>query len=75
MEGKQENSLRRLRLIKDQLLSKKEVATYKTNKNPLNKWKKKCNFDKDLLEDVYFPYHRDLRDYIYKIMINSPDFR
>jgi hypothetical protein len=70
-----QKGLERLRLIRNQLLSKKEPIIYKSNKNHFNKWRKKCNFDKELLEEIYYPHHRDVRDYIYKIMINNPEFK
>ena len=70
-----ENGMKRIRLIRTQLLSKKESIIYKSNKNPLNKWRKHANFDKDIISDMYYPYGKDLREQIYKIMINSPEFR
>jgi acyl-CoA oxidase len=67
--------LKRLELIKNQLASqKKGVIVYKSNKNPLNKWRKKSSLDKEILENLYFPFHKDLRDAVYKIIVSNPEF-
>lgn len=71
-----QRGLERISLIRNQLTSaKKPTISFKSNKNPLNKWRKKSNIDKNLLESLYFPYHKDLRDQVYKIMINNPEFK
>jgi acyl-CoA oxidase len=67
--------MNRIELLKNQLASGKQGIVYKTNKNPLNKWKKKSTIDKDLLDSIYFPHHRELRDAVYKIIINNPEFK
>jgi len=65
----------RIELLKNQLASGKQGIVYKSNKNPLNKFRKKSTIDKELLDQIYFPYHRDLRDAVYKIMISNPEFK
>ena len=68
------SGLRRIQTISNQLASKKESLRNNTAKNPLNKWRKKSNIDLKILEEMYYPYHRDLRDDVYKIMKQNPEF-
>ena len=69
-------ALTRLKMIHKHLTSEKlENFNYKSNKNQYNKWRKKANFDKAILEDIYFPLSRDIRDLTYKIMVSNPEFK
>merc|ERR1711957_605211 len=68
------SGLRRIQTISNQLASKKESLVYNSTKNPLNKWRKKSNIDKKTVEDLYYPYHQDLRDDVYKIIKQNPEF-
>lgn len=68
------SGLRRIEIIRNQLASKKESLIYQSNKNPLNKWRKKSNIDRNLLEEMYYPFHRDLRDAVNKIISQNPEF-
>jgi hypothetical protein len=68
------NGLKRIEIIRNQLASKKESIVFNSAKNPLNKWRKKSNVDKQIIEEMYYPFHRDLRDDVNKIMIQNPEF-
>jgi hypothetical protein len=75
MEKAQTSSgIKRIQTIRNQLASKKESIIFHSAKNPLNKWRKKSCIDKRLIEEMYFPYHRDLRDDVNKIIIQNPEF-
>jgi len=67
--------LKRIELIKNQLNSGETKINYKSNKNPLNKWRKKATVDKELIANLYFPYHRDLIELANKIIMNNPEFQ
>jgi hypothetical protein len=75
MDKEDTNSgLKRIEIIRNQLASKKESIVFHSSKNPLNKWRKKSNVDRQIIEEMYYPYHRDLRDDVNKIMIQNPEF-
>ena len=69
-------ALKRLKLIQGHLTSNKfDNLNYKSKKNQYNKWRKNVNFDKAVLEDIYFPVSREIRDLVYKIMASNPEFK
>jgi len=74
--NKEETStgLKRIQTIRNQLTSKKESIIFHSAKNPLNKWRKKSNIDRQMLEEMYYPYHRDLRDDVNKMITQNPEF-
>jgi acyl-CoA oxidase len=67
--------MKRIELIRNQL--KQSLINFKSSYNPLDKFKSNSKLDKDLLEKVYFPIenHKELRDKIFNIMKNIPEFR
>lgn len=77
MEFKTNSGLTRISLLRNQLASsfKKESINSQSTKNPLNKWRKKSNIDNNIIEDLYYPFHKDLKDEIYKIMKSNPEFK
>lgn len=77
METKINSGVERLSLVRNQLNTSvpKDISSYHSSKNPLNKWRKKSKIDKNIIEDLYHPYHKDLRDNIYKILQSNPIFK
>ena len=69
-----ENNLKyisRLRIIRNHLANSKGFP------NDLEKWRTKANitFDKGVLTEVYYPFHRDLRENVHKIIIENKEFK
>jgi len=77
MDSNLNSGIKRLRLLRNQLASsaQKDISSYHSAKNPLNKWRKKSKIDKNIIEDLYYPYHKDLRDNVYKIIQTNPVFK
>jgi hypothetical protein len=67
----------RLTVIRNHLSSNSNnpLLSYKSNKNKFDKWRKDSNFDKSIIENLYFPYARDLRDFAFKILTTNPEFK
>jgi len=77
MDTKINSGVERLSLVRNQLATSvpKDISSYHSSKNPLNKWRKKSKIDKNIIDDLYHPYHKDLRDNIYKILQSNPVFK
>ena len=77
MDTKTNSGIERLTLVRNQLATtaQKDISNYHSLKNPLNKWRKKSKIDRNLIEELYQPYHRDLRDNIYKIFQTNTEFK
>jgi hypothetical protein len=77
METKVNSGIERLSLVRNQLATsgQKNIINFHSAKNPLNKWRKKSKIDKNIIDDLYHPYHKDLRDNIYKIIQSNPIFK
>jgi hypothetical protein len=71
------SGIERISLVRNQLAAtaQKDIGKFQSAKNPLNKWRKKSKIDKNIIDDLYHPYHKDLRDNIYKIIQSNPVFK
>ena len=73
---KANSSINRLKLIQQHLASNKFVVEgYISSKNQFSKWRQKANFDKSIIEELYYPITREYRDLAYKIMCSNPEFK
>ena len=73
MEDKKGYNLNRLILIRNHLKSNK-LSEFSVI-NDLDKWRQNIKFDKKLLTDIYYPYHKDFRDLIHKIISDNSEFK
>ena len=62
----------RLKMIKNHLSQNEVKGLISTD---LDKWRSKICFDKLLLKEIYYPFHKDLRDLIHKIIAENPEFK
>ena len=51
------------------------LGNLELSSNDLDKWRKKITFDKNLLREIYYPFHNDLRQNIHKIIAENPEFK
>ena len=72
----QNSSTNRLKLIQLHLNTNKTAShNYKSNKSPFTKWREKAEFDKSIIEQLYYPITIEFRDLAYKIMCSHPEFK